>query len=133
MNSDELIERIHNENATLRRTEHHATHNHSKESRRKGDACRLAVRVAWRIAIPAAAAAAILLIVLLPRERTSDNTTYASAGIYCNSQCNPDDVLALIDNNINHIRTFRKSSAMPSLLEHCRDEVTSSKITIQSL
>lgn len=120
MNTDELIERIHNENATLRRTEHRVPQ-------------RLAVRVAWRIAIPAAAAAAILLIVLLPRERTSGNTTYASAGIYCNSQCNPDDVLALIDNNINHIRTLRKSSAMPSLHEHCRDEVTSSKITIQSL
>ena len=111
MNSDELIERIHNENATLRQSEHHATHNHSKESRRKGDACRLAVRIAWRIAIPAAAAAAILLIVLLPRERadvgSSGNTTYASAGIYCNSQCNPDDVLALIDNNINHIKTIQ--------------------------
>ena len=92
MNTDELIERIHNENATLRRTEHRVPQ---------------PVRVAWRIAIPAAAAAAILLIVLLPRERTSGNTTYASAGIYCNSQCNPDDVLALIDNNINHIRTIQ--------------------------
>ena len=98
MNTDELIERIHNENATLRRAEHRASK-------------RPAVRIAWRIAVPAAAAAAILLIVLLPRERadvgTSGNTTYASAGIYCNSQCNPDDVLALIDNNINHIRTIQ--------------------------
>ena len=94
MNTDELIEQIHTENALLRRTEHRVPQ-------------RLAVRVAWRIAIPAVAAAAILLIVLLPRERTSDNTTYASAGIYCNSQCNPDDVLALIDNNINHIRTIQ--------------------------
>lgn len=98
MNTDELIERIHNENATLRRTEHRAPQ-------------RLAVRVAWRIAIPAAAAAAILLIVLLPRGRADvgsfGNTTYASAGIYCNSQCNPDDVLALIDNNINHIKTIK--------------------------
>lgn len=97
MNTDELIERIHNENATLRRTEHRASQ-------------RPAVRI-WRIAIPVAAAAAILLIVLLPRERaevsSSGNTTYTSAGIYCNSQCNPDDVLALIDNNINHIRTIQ--------------------------
>ncbi|MBR4506861.1 MAG: hypothetical protein IKP21_08830 [Bacteroidales bacterium] len=93
MNIDELIERIHSENATRRRTEHRASQ-------------QPAVKIAWRIAIPAAAAAAILLIVLLPRERTSGNTTYASAGIYCNSQCNPDDVLALIDNNINHIRTI---------------------------
>lgn len=98
MNTDELIEKIHSENATLRRAEHHAPQ-------------RSAVRIAWRIAIPVAAAAAILLIVLLPRGKadvgTSGNTTYASAGIYCNSQCNPDDVLALIDNNINHIKTIQ--------------------------
>ena len=94
MNTDELIERIHSENATLRRAERRAPR-------------RPAVKVAWRIAAPAAAAAAILLIILLPRERTSGNTTYASAGIYCNSQCNPDDVLALIDNNINHIKTIQ--------------------------
>jgi hypothetical protein len=98
MNTDELIERIHNENATLRKPEHRAPQ-------------RSAVRVTWRIAIPAAVAAAILLIVLLPRERaavgSSGNTTYASVGIYCNSQCNPDDVLALIDNNINHIKTIQ--------------------------
>lgn len=52
-----------------------------------------------------------MLIVLLPRGRadvgSSGNTTYASAGIYCNSQCNLDDVLALIDNNINHIKTIK--------------------------
>ena len=129
MNTDELIEIIHNENATLRRTEHRAPQ---------------PVRIASHksplrapLELVSAAAAAILLIVLLPHGKTevgsADNTTYASAGIYCNSQCNPDDVLALIDNNINHIKTLRKSSAMPSLLEHCRDEVTSSKITIQSL
>ena len=99
MNTDELIERIHNENATLRRTEHCASQ-------------RPAVRVAWRIVIPAATAAAILLIVLLPRERSvevlsSRSAACAPAGIYCNSQCNPDDVLALIDNNINHIRTIQ--------------------------
>ena len=103
MNTDELIEKIHSENVSLRRNEHRAPK-------------RPAVRVAWRIAIPAAAAAAILLVVLLPRERNGvgssgwsaagsvDNATYASAGIYCNSQCNPDDVLALIDNNINHVK-----------------------------
>ena len=98
MNTDELIERIHNENATLRRAEHRVPR-------------RLAVRIALRIAVPAAAVAAILLIVLLPREKAdveaSGNTTYASAGIYCNSQCNPDDVLALIDNNINHIKKLQ--------------------------
>ncbi len=99
MNTDELIERIHNENATLRRAEHCAFQ-------------RPAVRIVWRIAVPAAAAAAILLIVLLPREKSvealsSRRAACAPAGIYCNSQCNPDDVLALIDNNINHIRTIQ--------------------------
>ena len=93
MNTDELIERIHNENATLRRAEHRAPQ-------------RPAVRVAWRIAIPAAAAAAILLIVLLPRGNESQ-AAVATSGIYCNSRCNPDDVLALIDNNINHIKTIQ--------------------------
>ena len=94
MNTDELIEQIHSANYALRRTEHHT-----------------ARRRVWRIIVPAAAAAAILLIVLLPHERTdissSGNMTYASAGIYCNSQCNPDDVLALIDNNINHIKAIQ--------------------------
>ena len=89
MNTDELIERIHNENATLRRTEH-----------------RTSGRKAWRVIVPAAAAAAILLVVLLPRGNEAQ-AAVATLGIYCNSQCNPDDVLALIDNNINHIRTIQ--------------------------
>ena len=95
MNTDELIERIHSENATLRRTEHRASQ-------------RPAVRIAWRIAIPtAAAAAAVLLIVLLPHGNEVQAAT-PSPGIYCNSQCNPDDVIALIDNNINHIKEIQK-------------------------
>ncbi len=92
MNTDELIERIHNENATLRRTEHRAPQ-------------RPAVRIAWRIAVPAAAAAAILFIVLFPRNNEAQAAV--PTGIYCNSQCNPDDVLALIDNNINHIKNIQ--------------------------
>lgn len=105
MNTDELIERIHNENATLRRTEHRAPQRPSiRISSRKSP-------LRAPLELVSAAAAAILLIVLLPRERavigSSGNTTYASAGIYCNSQCNPDDVLALIDNNINHIKTIK--------------------------
>ena len=103
MNTDELIEQIHRENALLRKSEQKTHPALRAPLPRGGDA--------WRIVVPVAAAAAILLIVLLPRERTdvgtSGNTTYASAGIYCNSQCNPDDVLALIDNNINHIRTIQ--------------------------
>ncbi len=98
MNTDELIEKIHQKNAEMRRTE-------------RSTAQRPIMRLAWHIAVPGAAAAAILLLVLLPQGRTdvgsSGNMNYASAGIYCNSQCNPDDVLALIDNNINHIRTIQ--------------------------
>ena len=93
MNTDDLIEKIHSENITLRQSEHCG-------------APRPAVRVAWRIVVPAVATAAILLIVLLPRGNEAQ-AAVATPGIYCNSQCNPDDVLALIDNNINHIKTIQ--------------------------
>lgn len=89
MNTDYLIEQIHAANALRRKDEY-------RRSR----------RYAWRIAVPAAVAAAILLIVLLPHGNKVQAATPAP-GIYCNSQCNPDDVLALIDNNINHIRSIR--------------------------
>jgi len=90
MNTDELIEQIHTENALLRRTEYHTSD-----------------RKTWRIIVPAAAvAAAILLVVLLPRGNEVQ-AAVPTPGIYCNSQCNPDDVLALIDNNIDHIRTIQ--------------------------
>ena len=91
MNTDELIEQIHTSNVQRRKNEHRRTQ-----------------RIAWRIAIPtAAAAAAVLLIVLLPHGNEVQAAT-PSPGIYCNSQCNPDDVIALIDNNINHIKEIQK-------------------------
>ncbi len=89
MNTDKLIEQIHSANSVHREREH-----------------RQLRRTAWRIAIPMAAAAAILLIVLLPRHNEAQAATSAP-GIYCNCQCNPDDVIALIDNNINHIKTIK--------------------------
>lgn len=89
MNIEELIEQIHNANAVRRGREQHRSR-----------------RVAWRIAVPTvAAAAAILLIVFLPHNNKVQAAT--PTGIYCNSLCNPDDVLALLDNNINHIRSIR--------------------------
>ena len=91
MNTEQLIEQIHAVNAQRRKEEH-----------------RRVRRIAWRIAIPTAAAtaaAAVLLIVLLPHGNEVQAAT--STGIYCNAQCNPDDVIALIDNNINHIRTIQ--------------------------
>ena len=93
MNTDELIEQIHASNAQRRRNEHRRTR-----------------RIAWHITIPVAAAAAVaalLLIVLLPRSNKVPATT-PSPGIYCNRQCNPDDVIALIDNNIKHIKEIQK-------------------------
>ena len=91
MNTDELIEQIHTANAQRYRNEHRRTR-----------------RIIWRITIPAAAVAAVLLIVLLPHGNDVQAAT-PTPGIYCNSQCNPDDVMALIDNNINHIIEIQKS------------------------
>ncbi len=87
MSTDNLIEQIHGDNAVRRKQEH-------RRSR-----C-----VAWRIAAPVAVAAT-LLIVLLPRN--NEVQAAIQTGIYCNSQCNPDDVLALIDSNIDHIKTIQ--------------------------
>jgi hypothetical protein len=90
MNTDHLIEQIHADNMLHRKDEHRRTQ-----------------RIAWRITVPAAAVAAILLIVLLPRNNRVQAASQ-KVGIYCNSQCNPDDVMALIDNNINHIREIQR-------------------------
>lgn len=91
MNTEQLIEQIHTVNAQRRKEEH-------QRSR----------RIVWHIAIPTAAAAvaAVLLIVLIPHGNTVQAAT--STGIYCNSQCNPDDVIALIDNNIDHIKEIQR-------------------------
>jgi len=89
MNTDELMEQIHVANAARRQEEHRSSR-----------------RLAWRIALPTAAAAAVALILLLPHGNKVQAAT-PPPGIYCNSQCNPDDVLALIDNNINHIRSIQ--------------------------
>lgn len=91
MNTDELIERIHAANVQRRRAEHHRPR-----------------RTAWRIAISAAAVAAVLLIVFLPRSNEAQASTPAP-GIYCNAQCSAEDVLALIGNNINHIKQIQQS------------------------
>lgn len=89
MNTDNLIEQIHSANAMRRAREHRSQR-----------------RIVWRIGVPVAAAAAMLLVILLPRGNNVQATPN-DLGIYCNSQCNPDDVLALIDNNINHIKEIK--------------------------
>ena len=52
--------------------------------------------------------AAVLLIVFLPRGNEAQAAAPAP-GVYCNSQCNPDDVMALIGNQIDHIKTLQTS------------------------
>lgn len=97
MNTDNLIEQIHAANA-LRRKEH--------GGRKTEDRARRSV---WRITIPVvSAAAAVLLVLLLPRTNEAQAAT-PTPGIYCNSQCSPDDVMALIDNNINHIKEIKRT------------------------
>lgn len=95
MNIDALIEQIHQANEEKRRAE-------------SGERRTTHVRRLWRIAIPSAAvaAAAVLLIVLLPRGNKAQAATPAPV-VYCSSQCNADDVMALIDNNINHIKKIK--------------------------
>lgn len=93
MNIDEMIETIHNANASVRLMEHR------KRERR---------RVVRWVAPAAVAAAAVVLLVVLPRGNAAQAAP-AVAGVYCNSQCNPDDVMALIDNQINHIKTLQIS------------------------
>lgn len=97
MNIDHLIESIHEENALRRRS----------ERRVESGARAASLRKVGRFALPAAAVAAVLLIVLLPRGNDAQASTRAP-GIYCNSQCSADGVLALIGNNINHIRQIQQ-------------------------
>lgn len=90
MDTDKLIDQIHAANAQRRSTEHRRPH-----------------RTVWRIAIPATAAAAVLLVLLLPHSNAAKAAP--AVGVYCNSQCNPDDVMALIGNQIDHIKTLQTS------------------------
>ncbi|MDY6371596.1 MAG: hypothetical protein SPL12_04755 [Bacteroidales bacterium] len=97
MNIDHLIESIHEENALRRRS----------ERRVESGARAASLRKVGRFALPAAAVAAVLLIVFLPRDNEVQASTPAP-GIYCNSQCNPSVVMALIGNNINHIKQIQQ-------------------------
>ena len=102
MNIDHLIESIHEENALRRRAERRLPAFGKRESGTQA----ASLRKLGRIILPAAAVAAVLLIVFLPRGNEAQAAAPAP-GIYCNSQCNPDDVMALIDNNINHIKEIK--------------------------
>lgn len=90
MNTDRLIDQLHEANSLHRQQE---THHPTPPQRRL-----------W---MPAAAAVAVALIAVLPLRHRSSNPLPAAATVYCNSQCSPDDVRALLDENINHIRNIQ--------------------------
>ena len=91
MNTDNLIERIHASNAVRLESDRTSV----KRRPRVG-----------LVALPAAAA--ILLLLLLPHHRDAQPTP-TNDGIYCNTQCSPDEVMALIDNHIKHIKQLQNS------------------------
>ncbi len=97
MDMNDTIERIHEANAAKRRVE-------SGEWKAESGKWRVG---RW-LAPAAVAAAAVVLLVVLPRGNATQAAP-AVAGVYCNSQCNPDDVMVLIDNQINHIKTLQIS------------------------
>lgn len=109
MNIDHLIESIHEENALRRRAESGETpQSFGQLPFERGAAGATSLRKVGRFALSAAAVAAVLLIVLLPHGNDAQASS-PTPGIYCNSQCNPDDVMTLIENNINHIKAIQVS------------------------
>ena len=109
MNIDHLIESIHDVNALRRRAESGETpQSFGQLPLERGAARATSLRKVGRFALPAAAVAAVLLIVFLPRGNDAQASTPAP-GIYCNAQCSAEDVLALIGNNINHIKQIQQS------------------------
>ena len=86
MNTEELIEQLHQTNAAERQKE-----------RMKHIQFR-----PWLLTVPVAAAAVILLL-LLPKQGEAKPQATTGTQVYCNSSCNPDDVMALIQEDITHI------------------------------
>ena len=87
MNTDELIEQLHNTNAEKRATERRLT----------------AMRKAWWLAVPAAAAVALLL--LLPQHGKAEPKQVTGLHVYCNNSCEQEDALTIIQQNIDNIRS----------------------------
>ncbi|MBQ9587441.1 MAG: hypothetical protein IJR26_06260 [Bacteroidales bacterium] len=87
MNSNELIEHLHAVNAAKLRQERH----------------RLPKGKAWWLAIPAAAAVALL--VLLPQHGAAKTKPVTGLHVYCNNNCQQQDAIDLIGQNINEIRS----------------------------
>ncbi|MBR4715125.1 MAG: hypothetical protein IKP34_03020 [Bacteroidales bacterium] len=86
MNTEELIELLHQSHAA---------------ERQKEKTKHLQFRP-WWLAVPAAAA--VILLLLLPKQGEAKPQATTGTQVYCNSSCNPDDVMALIQEDITHIQ-----------------------------
>ncbi|MBP5190921.1 MAG: hypothetical protein J6031_08440 [Bacteroidales bacterium] len=87
MNTEELIERLHQSNAAERQKE-----------RMKHIQFR-----PWWLAVPAAAA--LLLMILLPTHSIAEPKPVTGLHVYCNNNCQKDDALEIIRQNISEIQT----------------------------
>ena len=87
MNTEELIEQLHETNAAERQKEQ----------------TKHILFQPWLLTVPVAAAAVILLL-LLPKQGEAKPQTTTGTQVYCNSSCSPDDVMVLIREDITHIQ-----------------------------
>lgn len=87
MNIEELIEQLHQTNAAERQKE-----------RMKHIKFR-----PWWLAVPAAAA--LLLMILLPTHSIAEPKPVTGLHVYCNNNCQKDDALEIIRQNISEIQT----------------------------
>ena len=87
MNTEEFIEQLHQTNAAERQKE-----------RMKHIKFR-----PWWLAVPAAAA--LLLMILLPTHSIAKPKPVTGLHVYCNNNCQKDDALEIIRQNISEIQT----------------------------
>ncbi len=87
MNTEELIEKLHQTNA---------------EERQKERMKHISFRP-WWLAVPAAAA--VILLILLPTHSIAEPKPVTGLHVYCNNNCKQDDALELIRQNISEIQT----------------------------
>ena len=87
MNIDELIEQLHQTNATERQEER-MKHIHFRP---------------WWLAIPAAAA--VVLLIILPLHGNSKEQQPPSVRVYCNNSCQHDDAMEILRQNIIDIKS----------------------------
>lgn len=87
MNIDNLIEQLHLSNMEERQKER-IRHIHFRP---------------WWLAVPTAAA--IALLVMIPNNGKADPKPVTGLHVYCNNNCQKDDALEIIRQNISEIQT----------------------------